>query len=156
MSHLDYANTMLSGIPKTLITIMQCMQNRAARITTGKTKIRNDSATEIRRSLHWLPIRERIDFKISTHLYKCQNNQAPMYLQRLITEKKIKHPGLHSSKTKLLLEVPSTKRHTFAKRSFSVYGPKLWNTLPNSVKESRTIDPFKRNLKTHLYTKAYN
>ena len=41
--------------------------------------------------------------------------------QRLITEKKIKHPGLHSWKTKFLLEIPSTKRYTFAERSFSVY-----------------------------------
>ena len=155
-SHLDYANAMLSGIPKTLIKIMQCMQNQAARITIGKTKMRNDSATEVRRSLHWLPIRERIDFKIATHIYKCQNNQAPMYLQKLITKKKIMHPGLHSSKTKLLLEVPSTKRYTFAKRSFSVYGPKLCNTLPNSVKESRTINTFKGNLKTYLFTKAYH
>ena len=100
-------------------------------------------------------MRERIDFKITTHIYKWQNSQVPMYLQKLITEKKIKHPGLRSSKNKLLLEVPSTKRHTFAKRSFSVYGRKLWNTLPNSVKESKTIDTFKGKLKTYLFTKAY-
>ena len=93
MSHLDYANAILSGIPKMLINIMQCTQNWAARITIGKTKIGNDSATEIRSSLHWLPIRERIDFKIATYIYKCQNNQAPMHLQKFITEKKIKHPG---------------------------------------------------------------
>ena len=49
----------------------------------GKTKIGNNSATEIR-SIHWLPIKERIDFKIVTLIYKCQNNQAPMYLQELI------------------------------------------------------------------------
>ena len=73
---------------------MQNTQNWAARITISKTKIINNSAAEIRRSLHWLPIKERIDFKIAMHIYKCQNNQAPMYLQKLITEKKIKHPGL--------------------------------------------------------------
>ena len=59
---------MLSGLPKSLIRIMQCTQNGAARITTGKAKIKNDSVTEIRRSLHWLPIRERIDFKVATHI----------------------------------------------------------------------------------------
>ena len=155
-SHLDYANAMFLGLPKSLIKIMQCTQSRAARITTGKAKIKNDSVTEIRRSLHLLPIRERIDFKIATHIYKFLNNQAPMYLQRLITEKKIKHPGLHSSITKHLLEVPAIKRHTFTERSFSVYGPKLWNTLPNSIKESKTIDIFKTNLKTYPFTKAYN
>ena len=103
---------------------MQNMKNQAARITIGKTKIGNNSATEIR-SLHWLPIKERIDFKTSMLIYKYQNNQAPMYLQELITEKKIIHPWLHSSKAKFQLEITSTKRCTFPNRSFSVYGPKL-------------------------------
>ena len=68
MSHLNYANAMLSGLSKMPINIMQCTQNQAARITIGKTKIRNDSATETRKSLHWLPIRQRIDFKITTYI----------------------------------------------------------------------------------------
>ena len=84
MLHLHSANAMLSGIPKILINIMQNMQNRATRITIGKTKIGYNSTTEIR-SLHWLPIKERIDFKIAVHIYKCQNNQAPMCLPKFIT-----------------------------------------------------------------------
>ena len=79
-----------------------------------------------------------------------------MYLQKLIIEKKEKHPGLHSSKNKFLLEVPSTERHTFSDRSFSVYGPKLWNTFPNSIKESKTINTFKGKLKMYLFSKVYN
>ena len=157
MSYLDYANAMLSGIPKTLINIMQCTQNQAARITIGKAKIRHDSATEIRRSLHWLPIRERRYYKITTYIYKCQNNQAPMYLQKLITGKKVKQPGLHSSNIKQIPTGSSIYQKThIADRSFSVYGPKLWNTLPNSVKESKAIDTFKGKLKTYLFSKAYN
>ena len=52
MLHHDYADAVLSGMPKMFINIMQNMQNRAARITIGKMKIRNNSATGIRRSLH--------------------------------------------------------------------------------------------------------
>ena len=61
-----------------------------------------------------------------------------------------------SSKAKFQLEVPSTKMHTFANRSFSVYGPKLWNTLPNSIKASTRTDTFKGKLKIYLFTKAYH
>ena len=85
MSYLDYGNAMLSEIPKTLINLMYKRQNQTARITIGKTKIGNNSITEIRRSLYWLPLKERIDLKIVTLIYKCQNNQAPRYLQELIT-----------------------------------------------------------------------
>ena len=73
MLHPDYANVMLSGIPKTLINIMQSMQNWEARITIGKTETGNNSIIEII-SLHWLLIKERIDFKIATLIYKYQNN----------------------------------------------------------------------------------
>ena len=118
---------------------------QAARITIGKSKIGNDSATEIRRSLHWVPIRERIGFQITTHIYKCQNNQAPMCLQKLITERKVKHSGLHSSKTKFLLEVPSTKRHVSAERLFSVYGPKRCNIYQILSKKAKQLTHSKEN-----------
>ena len=148
MSHLHYANAMLSGIPKTLINIMQNMQNQAARITIGKIKMGNNSATEMRRSLHWLPIKERIDFKIAVHMYKCQNDQTPMYLQKLIAEKKIKHAGLHSSKVKLQLEVPFTKRYTFADRSFSVYMAQNFGILFTTVlKKIKQLTHLRQNLK---------
>ena len=70
MSYFNYANAMLSGIPKACINIMQNMQNWAARITIGKQKNRSKNVTEIRWSLHWLPIKERIDFKITTLIHK--------------------------------------------------------------------------------------
>ena len=48
------------------------------------------------------------------------------------------------------------KKTHLAERSFSIYSPKLWNNLPNSVKESKSINTFKEKLKTYLFTKAYN
>ena len=141
MSYLNYANAMPSGIPKTLINMVQNMQNWAAKITIGKTKTRNNSITEIRRSLQWLAIKERIRFQdFNTNLQMPKQPNLPNNLQELIMGKKIKHPGLHSSKTKFQLEVSSNKSCTFADKSFSVYGLKLWNTLPNSIKESTRTD----------------
>ena len=58
-----------------------------------------------------------------------------MYLQELITEKKIKHSGLCSSKAEFQLEVPSTKRCTFADRSFSVYDPNYGILFPTGSRK---------------------
>ena len=49
-----------------------------------------------------------------------------------------------------------TTRQTFAARSFSVAAPRLWNNLPNSLKDSSSIEQFKKGLKTHLFCNAFN
>jgi len=38
----------------------------------------------------------------------------------------------------------------FCKRSFSYSAPTIWNELPAVIRESNTLDTFKRRLKTHL------
>ena len=56
----------------------------------------------------------------------------------------------------IVLTVPRTKHKTFADRSFSVIGPKLWNNLANSIKPIDNLDSFKTKLKTHLFNEAFN
>ena len=53
-----------------------------------------------------------------------------------------------------MLRVPRTRRK-WGDRAFSVAGPKLWNVLIDKVKNSESLDCFKRELKTHLFQKAY-
>ena len=38
----------------------------------------------------------------------------------------------------------------FGKHSFSFSAPTIWNELPAAIRESNTLDTFKRRLKTHL------
>jgi len=42
----------------------------------------------------------------------------------------------------------------FSKRSFSFTAPTIWNELPAVIRESNTLDTFKRRLKTHLTSQA--
>ena len=51
---------------------------------------------------------------------------------------------------------PFTTRQTFVARLFSVAAPRLWNNLPNSLKDSSSIEHFKKGLKTHLFRNAFN
>ena len=154
ISHLDYANAVLVGLPRYELNKLQRVQNIAAKLVLKKRKY--DSATECRRELHWLPISARIDFKIILLVFKCLNNMAPSYLQSLIRLKTTNREGLRSSKDNLLLEVPFTLRKTFAERSFSIYGPKTWNELPYQIKKNTKLFAFKSCLKTYLFKKSYN
>ena len=48
-----------------------------------------DSLEDLRNSLHWLPIEQRIVFKINLLTYKCLNNKVPKYLQNLLTHEQL-------------------------------------------------------------------
>ena len=53
-----------------------------------------------------------------------------------------------------MLKVPKTKLKYGGDRSFSVAAPRIWNSLPNSIK-SNSEHAFKKALKTHLFKIAY-
>ena len=64
-----------------------------------------------------------------------------------------------SRRPKYLLSEPvdTTKtKKTVGDRSFSVAAYKLWNGLPKDIRKIDDINIFKKCLKTHLFTKAYN
>ena len=63
--------------------------------------------------------------------------------------------GLRSMHDSTLLCILYTKRKTFADRSFSVAGPRLWNGLPKTIRESPNPDCFKKHLKTYMFDIAF-
>ena len=89
--HLDYAN----GLPETDIHKLQQVQNIAVKLILNKDK--HDSVTDCFITLHWLPIRTRIHFKILTLTYKCLNNQVPEYICNLLTVNETNDRCLRSS-----------------------------------------------------------
>ena len=47
--------------------------------------------------------------------------------------------------------IPRTQYTTFADRSFSVYGPRIWNALPKRIREIENLDQFKTQIKTFYF-----
>ena len=137
-----------------LVHKLQRVQNRAAKLVLGASKFA--SSKECLKSLHWLPIKQRIEHKVISLVYKSLNGDAPYYLRNLLNEapkpKYRLRSSNHDSKT---LTVPFTRKSTFADRSFSVHGPRLWNALPENNKCLPNITLFKSKLKTHLFQKAF-
>ena len=83
-----------------------------------------------------------------TLVYKCLNDQEPLYLQKLLQHQELEKET-RSSGTRLL-KITKRKCKTFLDRSFKISGPKLWNTLPAAIKNATVLKDFNRMLKTHV------
>ena len=152
ISHLDFCNELYIGLPEKDISCLQRVQNFAAKTILKRAKY--DSATESLYTLHWLPIRQRIQYKILITVFKCLHGCAPAYLSDMIG---VKHNARYNLRSSLgvNLVIPKYKYKTFGQRTFGYQGPKLWNTIPSELKETKSLASFKKQLKTFLFKKAF-
>ena len=106
---------------------MQSVQKAAARIIAGLKK--RDRITETLRDLHWLPVEERIVFKIYLITFKTLNGFGPRYLEDSL---KFYHQSrtLRSSRDHLRLEEPHFNMKTYGQRAFSVAAPPTMEQAP--------------------------
>ncbi len=131
-----------------VINRLQMVQNSAARVLTFNKK--SAHITPILHQLHWLPVPKRIQFKHLVLVYKAHNGHAPQYLVELV-QPYVPARTLRSSNDNLLV-VPKYKLSTVGGRAFCIIGPKLWNKLPHNVCAASSLQTFKSQLKTHLFT----
>ena len=145
-SKIDHYNILISGLKQGQVRKLQYVQNSAARLLTGTRK--QEHITPVLRDLHCLLVHERIHFKIALMTFKCLNQLAPSYLSDLLIHYRPSRT-LRSSDKELLVE---TRCHlkTYGERAFSFIAPKLWNTLPLSIKRCNSAKSFKSTLNTYL------
>ena len=103
-------------------------------------------------SLHWLPVEQRINYKLAVLTFKTQQTSSPQYLSQHISLR-TSASNTRSSSVPLLC-VPF-RRTSFARRSFSTDATLTWNSLPPAVLNCDSLSTFKSRLKTHLFSTAF-
>ena len=99
-SQIDYCNSLMNGLPENLFKKLQRVQNTAARLVFNLRKY--DHITPALVTLHWLPVKYRIEFKTLLIDFKGLHGKAPTYIQEMTIPSKIKRYSIRSNEERVL------------------------------------------------------
>ena len=138
-SNFDYCSLIWSNGGKTLSNKLQKLQNRAARvITSSNFDIDVDSLFH---KLSWKDSKSQSQNQNALMVFKSLNWLVPKYLASKFIKRNESNYSLRDSVNKLVIPFPRTN---YMKNSFSYSGTTLWNSLPCNIRESGSLNQFKR------------
>ena len=153
LSWLEYCNCFLIGIPNTVIQHLQKIQNFAARPVL--LALHHNHSTPLVEKLHWLPISERIKYKVTCMCFSAINDSGPAYLTEL-PHVYTQSCALCFSSDTCMLKIQQYKHKTHGFHSFSCFGPHIWNSLPQILRHCSNLSSFKAKLKAFLFSQYFH
>ncbi len=155
-STLDNGNSTYGGLTAKQLTRLQKVQNSAVRfIFSLYGKRKREPLSPYMKQLHFLPVAQRIKFKIALLVFKCRNNCAPDYMRDMIEFRYISNHQVRLDMDYYRLQQPPPPRLLYTRGAFSHTAPRIWNALPYHLRSMSCINGFKTQLKTHLFREAY-
>jgi hypothetical protein len=147
LPHIDYGISLWGGCASSYILPIQRLQNRAARAIT-KSYNYCTSVSFLLSNLKIMTVIERYRYFTANLMYKCLHNLSPSYLNSLFQYVSSVHNRETGQTSNMLLYLPKPSLECF-KMSFKYAGANLWNLLPQVIKNSASLNIFKRLYKNH-------
>ena len=129
-SKLDYCNSLYLNINSQQLNRLQLILRSAARAVTKTPKFHH--ITPHLKSLHWLKIEQRIQYKILSLTYKSLQYNKPSSISDLLTIQPTR--STRSSEVVTLQRPSNPSRFKISDRSFYFQAPALWNALPHHLR----------------------
>ena len=93
--------------------------------------------------LHWMTFPDRVDYQKAILMYKIAHNLKPSYLSDLFQFTSEIHSRTLRSTSENFLYVPKPKIEVY-RNTLSYSGSKIWNSIPENIKVSSSLEQFKR------------
>ena len=142
MSYLTYLIPLYGGCPEYLLTGLQTLQNRAARLVTNSNWYTPSSI--MLSQIGWLNVRQMIIFHSLVLVFKTKQDKKPVYLYNKISTRFNVDTRLAS--TNGIREVRKIKTK-IGKQSFLPRTIDQWNNLPPDIRTITSLMKFKMKLK---------
>ena len=149
-STIDYCNILLLGMNDRELKPLKLMMNRAVRFIYN-VKPRSH-ITPYYKKAHFLPIKQRIQFKACVTAFKIFNNLSPEYLSDgfikfVPTSSIVLREG--SGRDKYMFQINANQN---SQKTLFMLIKIEWNKLPLQIRKLSTVGLFKARLKTHLFS----
>ena len=141
LPHLDNCSTIWGNCNNELLDRIIKLQKRATRFILAKDLC--SPSSELFQQLGWVRFDERVQYRKCILMFKSFNNLAPTYLTNKFAYTNDIHNLDLRSVTNQNLYAPKPKLEIYRK-SLAYSGPKIWNTLPASVKNAPSLQSFKQ------------
>ena len=141
LPHLDYCSTIWGNCGNELLDKLIKFQKRAARLILDKDL--TTPSSELFQQLGWMRFDERVKYRKCMLMYKSLNHLAPTYLSNKFTYTYDIHSLNLRSAANHTLYIPKPNLEIYRK-SLSYSGPKIWNTLPEYVRNAPSLESFKQ------------
>ena len=144
---LEYGCVLFDNCTQELADLIEGLQYEAARICTGARKY--TSRARLLAELGWEPLHIRRHFFKLVHFYKIINKLSPPYLYDLLPNYVIAQAGRPLRNSRQLRHINCRTTRYF--NSFLPSSVRLWNDLPDDIKESPSLSLFKLKLSKLLF-----
>ena len=155
LSQFNFGDLVYLNIDMYLQKKIQKIQNLCLKFIFNIKKREHWNSSELCKKINWLSMHDRRILNGLSLLFKTLNGNGPDYLRdmfTLVSEISVRNTRTYHGNIWLPNEHLSAIHH----KSFRIYIPKVWNNLPEDIKSSKTLNTFKKKVKTALLNSTIN
>ena len=146
LPYLNYCNIVWGNCSITKINQLFLLQKKAIRICSQSNYL--DHTNPIFKKQKSLKVEDIHTFQTAIFMYKYTTNILPISFQSFFTY----NANVHSYPTRRSADLHlNNPRTILAQKSIRHHGPDIWNSLPESIKSSTSLNAFKATAKNMFY-----
>jgi hypothetical protein len=146
-SRINYCVSLYYGLPSKQHKKLQSVLNYGIRLLDKLKK--KESVSSSFSKYGWLNVSQRVVLRLASIAFSAIKSGSPPSLASLLSLLQDVSGRQLRSHTQLMLDVPRSCR-TYGSRAFSLSAPKCLNSLPNELRQCKSISVFKEKLKHHF------